>query len=96
VSRPRLLPRLLPVAAALTVALMLAGCGKKPKIVDPPQGKENDHFPRTYPAPAGAETPAKRPAPPTGVQPNLGAPNAGTSPDDESSPLPTVGGLRFP
>lgn len=89
-------PRLLPVAAALAAALMLTGCGKKPKLVDPPQGKENDHFPRTYPAPSGAETPTKRPPPVGGVAPNLGAPNAGTSPDDEPSPLPTVGGFRFP
>jgi hypothetical protein len=89
-------PRLLPVAAALTAALMLAGCGKKPKNIDPPQGKENDHFPRVYPAPSSTETPTKRSPPTKDALPNLGAPNAGTSPDDEPSPLPTVGGLRFP
>jgi len=30
----------------------LAGCGIKPSFVDPPQGEEQDRFPRTYPDPA--------------------------------------------
>jgi hypothetical protein len=39
---------LLGLAAAL--ALGAAGCGKKPDGVLPPQGEENDTFPRTYPS----------------------------------------------
>lgn len=31
-------------------ALGAAGCGKKPDQVLPPQGEENDRFPRTYPS----------------------------------------------
>lgn len=34
---------------SLCVILTLAGCGVKPGDVDPPQGEERDHFPRTYP-----------------------------------------------
>ena len=36
---------------ALAVALALAGCGKKPKTLDAPQGKEADRFPQVYPNP---------------------------------------------
>jgi uncharacterized protein YceK len=34
---------------SLCVILTLSGCGVKPHDVDPPQGEERDHFPRTYP-----------------------------------------------
>lgn len=97
--------RILLTATALAAALAVAGCGKKPKAVDPPQGRENDRFPRTYPAPSSTETPAKAPQSQSGGgsqgvspggAPNLGPPNAGTSPDDPPSPVPTVGGFRFP
>ena len=37
--------------ATAAVALTLAGCGKKPSFVDPPQGKAADKFPGTYPNP---------------------------------------------
>ena len=41
-------------AALMTVliclALGVAGCGKKPDQVSPPQGEEADRFPRTYPS----------------------------------------------
>lgn len=88
--------RALLTAAALAAALAVSGCGKKPKMVDPPQGKENDHFPRAYPAPQSVDPSAKPAPPPKDPGPNLGTPNAGTSPDDPPSPLPTVGGFRFP
>lgn len=32
--------------------LALSGCGKKPKAVDPPQGRAEDRFPQTYPHPS--------------------------------------------
>ena len=35
-------------------AITLAGCGKKPGFVDPPQGREADSFPQTYPKPPAA------------------------------------------
>ncbi|HET8726565.1 MAG TPA: hypothetical protein VFO41_03550 [Alphaproteobacteria bacterium] len=35
---------------ALAALLTLAACGKKPESVLPPQGEENDTFPRTYPS----------------------------------------------
>lgn len=35
---------------AACLALGAAGCGKKPDQVLPPQGEENDRFPRTYPS----------------------------------------------
>ncbi|WP_448206372.1 hypothetical protein [Azospirillum sp. sgz302134] len=41
--------RLVLLAAVAATALTLAGCGKKPGYVDPPQGVENDKFPRPYP-----------------------------------------------
>ncbi len=39
------------VFAALCLALSagIAGCGKKPAFVDPPEEVETDEFPRTYP-----------------------------------------------
>ncbi len=40
------------LALAVTFALALSGCGKKPKTVDAPQGKEADRFPQVYPNPA--------------------------------------------
>lgn len=39
--------------------LALSGCGKKPKAVDPPQGKAEDHFPQTYPNPSTDPKPGK-------------------------------------
>ena len=36
----------------ISIAPLLNGCGVKPGFVDPPQGVENDEFPRTYPDPA--------------------------------------------
>ncbi|HEY0833838.1 MAG TPA: hypothetical protein VGE72_08010 [Azospirillum sp.] len=37
---------------AFALALSLGGCGKKPEVVDAPQGKEADRFPQPYPNPA--------------------------------------------
>ena len=37
------------LALMCAVGLLLAGCGRKPSSVDPPQGKANDHFPQPYP-----------------------------------------------
>ena len=34
-----------------SMVIGLAGCGVKPKDVEPPAGKENSSFPRTYPSP---------------------------------------------
>jgi hypothetical protein len=35
-----------------TLAIVaLSACGVRPGVVDPPQGKEADKFPQTYPAP---------------------------------------------
>jgi predicted component of type VI protein secretion system len=44
--------RRLVLAAGLAagLALVAAGCGKKPDGVLPPQGEENDAFPRSYPS----------------------------------------------
>jgi len=39
------------ILATAAVALTLAGCGKKPSFVDPPQGKAADKFPGVYPNP---------------------------------------------
>lgn len=36
---------------------LLCGCGVKPSVVEPPQGAEQDHFPRTYPDPANDPDP---------------------------------------
>ena len=35
--------------ALLLPILMLAACGKKPNLVDPPPGAEDITFPKTYP-----------------------------------------------
>jgi hypothetical protein len=89
VSRPLYL-----TVAALACALAVAGCGKKPKGLDLPEGVKDSAFPRTYPAPLSTDPVVKPPAKKAG--PNLGPPNAGTSPDDEPLPFPTTGGIRFP
>ncbi|WP_035690723.1 hypothetical protein [Azospirillum halopraeferens] len=36
----------------VALALSLGACGKKPDFVDPPQGRDADRFPGTYPDPA--------------------------------------------
>ena len=38
------------VGLVAAISLAAAGCGKKPDGVLPPQGEENDRFPRTYPS----------------------------------------------
>ena len=38
--------------ACLAFGLMLAACGKKPGMVDPPPDVENDTFPHVYPDPS--------------------------------------------
>lgn len=40
------------IAVLLLASLALGACGKKPRVVDPPQGKAADTFPQTYPDPA--------------------------------------------
>jgi hypothetical protein len=42
--------RALVTALISALALGAAACGKKPDGVLPPQGEENDIFPRSYPA----------------------------------------------
>jgi hypothetical protein len=77
-------------ALALAAAL-LAGCGKKPASLQPPQGKENDRFPGFYPNPAfdpqpgkaPAKTPEKQAPQPGGVM----APRPGEIPSDRTSPV---------
>lgn len=39
----------LALALCLAAPLALAGCGKKPAFVSPPEEVETDEFPRTYP-----------------------------------------------
>lgn len=39
-------------ALAVALALALTGCGKKPKQLDAPPGKEASGFPHTYPNPS--------------------------------------------
>ena len=80
--------------AALACALAVAGCGKKPKHLDLPEGVKDSAYPRTYPAPSSSDPVAPPPTKKSG--PNLGSPNAGTSPDDEPLPFPSPGGIRFP
>lgn len=100
-SRPRAKAPLATLTTALTVVaalLTLGGCGKKPSMVDPPQGRENDLYPRIYPAPSGTE-PAK-PAgrderKPTGAAPIGGLPSSGET-DNQDFPFSTIGGIRFP
>ena len=49
---------MLSFCAILTLAtLSVGGCGVKPPDVDPPQGEERDHFPRTYPDPLESQQP---------------------------------------
>lgn len=72
----RKLPPLGALALALAVATGLSACGKKPKVLDPPQGWETNTFPRRYPAPEDGRS-AIRGKPESG--PNLGAPNAGST-----------------
>lgn len=48
--------------AVAAVALTLAGCGKKPSVLDAPQGKEADRFPQPYPNPITDPKPGQ-PAP---------------------------------
>ena len=38
------------VLALLILALPLAGCGRKPDGLLPPEGSEGENFPRTYPS----------------------------------------------
>ena len=56
------------VAAALLATLALAGCGKKPGFVEPPQGRATDRFPSVYPNPALDPQP-QRQAPPATTAP---------------------------
>ena len=49
--------RFIPVLVLSVAAIAVTGCGKKPSFVDPPQGREADRFPHTYPKPA-AKTPS--------------------------------------
>ncbi|MBK3799715.1 hypothetical protein GAY33_10805 [Azospirillum brasilense] len=58
-------PLLILATAAVALALALAGCGKKPSFVDPPQGREADKFPGTYPNP---KTDPKPGQPPSGAR----------------------------
>jgi predicted small lipoprotein YifL len=55
VSRAALIA--LPLLAA---TLALAGCGKKPGFVDPPQGRAADRFPQVHPNPALDPEPAPK------------------------------------
>lgn len=54
-------PILLALAAVL--ALSVAGCGKKPQFVDPPQGHDADKFPHPYPNPSTDPKPGQTTAP---------------------------------
>lgn len=38
------------IAALLTISVLLAGCGIKPRDLDPPPGVEKNDFPRHYPS----------------------------------------------
>lgn len=66
-------PASLRLAAAGLAILALAGCGKKPGYVEPPQGRAADRFPGVYPNPALDPQPLPQPqrqAPaPTPTQP---------------------------
>ncbi len=42
----------LPALSFLAALLLLSACGIKPEFVDPPQGRDKDTFPQTYPNPA--------------------------------------------
>lgn len=58
----------LQITAAFLATLVLAGCGKKPGYVEPPQGRAADRFPGTYPNPALDPQP-QRQAPPATTAP---------------------------
>jgi hypothetical protein len=58
------------IAAACLVALALTGCGKKPSLVEPPQGRAADRFPGTYPNPALDPQPQRQTPAPTQAQPS--------------------------
>lgn len=45
------------VLSLFLATALLCGCGVKPDAVDPPQGKEQDQFPRTYPSDPATEEP---------------------------------------
>ena len=66
-------PLRLLLAAALAIALPgLSGCGKKPKLLDPPEdaGPEAKQFPHTYPNPKYEPVPPSRsPGPATATEP---------------------------
>ena len=61
-ARPTLARWLLPMLLALTLPA-LEGCGRKPKLLDPPEGAgpEAAQFPRSYPV--------SKSGPPKGAQP---------------------------
>jgi predicted small lipoprotein YifL len=40
----------MPMLAMMVAVSFMAGCGVKPKDLDPPQGSKNTAFPKTYPA----------------------------------------------
>ncbi len=44
--------RVIGVVLTLALALMLTGCGKRPKTVDAPEGAEGRPFPNAYPNPS--------------------------------------------
>jgi hypothetical protein len=48
---------LLASLALVLSAATLAGCGIKPKDLQPPKGAEDIHYPRTYPDPAADPRP---------------------------------------
>jgi predicted small lipoprotein YifL len=56
------------IAAALLATVALAGCGKKPGFVEPPQGRATDRFPGVYPNPTLDPQP-QRQAPPATTAP---------------------------
>jgi hypothetical protein len=58
------------IAAACLMALALAGCGKKPGYVEPPQGRATDRFPGTYPNPTLDPQPQRQAPAPTQAQPS--------------------------
>ncbi|MBI1208230.1 MAG: hypothetical protein GC191_13210 [Azospirillum sp.] len=68
-------------ALALTLALTLIGCGKKPGIVEPPQGAAADTFPHRYPNPKLDPRPVTAAGEPVPESP---AAAAGTAPPAEA------------
>ena len=53
--------KLFRLTAAGLVVLAVAGCGKKPGFVEPPQGRTDDRFPNVYPNPALDPKPQPQP-----------------------------------